>query len=84
MKNNSKDIIELLDNLYSKYDLDLDENVIFEIPHIVRCVDNTDWKTCLTVGKQYEAFGIEAGWYQIVDDTGGKYLYPKTIFVEIR
>jgi hypothetical protein len=34
----------------------------------------------LTIGKVYEVVGERLGMYGIVDDTGGKYLFPKSRF----
>lgn len=34
----------------------------------------------LTNGKIYEVLSVEKGWYRIVDDSGGDYLYPPELF----
>jgi len=34
----------------------------------------------LTIGMIYEVVSVEEGWYRIVDDTGGSYLYPPYTF----
>jgi len=37
-------------------------------------------RVSLTIGKTYEVVGERLGMYAIIDDTGGRYLYPKDRF----
>jgi len=42
-----------------------------------------DETTDLTVGKLYEVLAEDEDSYQIVDDTGEPYIYPKYMFVRV-
>lgn len=38
----------------------------------------------LTHFKVYEVVSIERGWYRIIDDSGGDYLYPARLFDTVK
>ena len=48
----------------------------------VKWVAKTDFLV-LTNNKIYEVISIECGWYRIIDDSGGDYLYPGDMFENV-